>query len=149
MSVKRIHDQMGVGQDCCVSGRHPNLGSDEPGVYLGPNPEAPATGLFLAHYIAQEVAICLGYPTLEVYEQQKSLIDSQAMEVAELERRLDEEIHSLQLKAVSTEIKNTKKELLNALEGTTSAIRARLGNSRSDVGAPEGAVDAGAGASSL
>lgn len=153
MAIKRLSPGFGIGQDSCVSGRHPMTEQDvlngTEGVFLGNNPEAPATGLFLTFWEADEVAQCIGFPHITVYEEQKRLIYEQAVQIADLERQLDEEIHSLQLKAVSTEIKNTKKELLNALEGTTSAIRARLGSSRSDTDAPKGAVDVGAGATAL
>lgn len=102
------------------------------GVYLGDNPEAPACGLFLTYWDAEEVAQTIGYPPITVYDAQKKLIDEQADIIAELESKLQHEIHSLQLKAVSTEIKNVKKELLSEVEGLTAAIRARLGDSGSD-----------------
>lgn len=149
MAIKRIHDGMGIGEDSCVSGVHPNRVEDPPGVYLGINPESPSKGLFLTFWEAMEVACKIGYPTIEVYEAQKALIDEQAAEIAELEHRLDSEIHNLQLKAVSTEIKNVKKEVLGEIVGLTSAIRARLGNSGSDAGTPPGTAKAVGGTKTL
>lgn len=139
MTVKRLHDGFGIGEDCCVSGRHPMRAEDPPGVYLGANPESPSKGLFLAHYIAEEVAQKLGYPPLAVYEAQKELLDQQVAEISELERRLDEEVHSLQLKAVLTAVTNSKKDVVNAVEGYSSAVRARLGGGGSDAKSVEGA----------
>jgi len=149
MAIKRLHEGFGVGQDSCISGNHPMREDDlvrgTEGVYLGPNPESPSKGLFITFWEADEIAQKIGFPHIAVYDEQKRLIDEQAQQIAELERLLSAEVHSLQLKAISTEIKNTKKELLNAVEGYSAAVRARLGNSGSDtvvVAGPAGGVGA-------
>lgn len=136
MSIKRLHEGFGIGEDSCISGSHPMREDDilrgTEGVYLGANPESPSKGLFITYWEADEIAQKIGFPHIAVYGEQKKLIDEQAAQIADLEHQLQHEIHNLQLKAVSTQIKNSNKELLNALEGTTAAIRARLGDSGSD-----------------
>lgn len=153
MAIRRLHEGFGIGQDSCVSGRHPMTEQDvlngTEGVYLGDNPESPATGLFLTYWDAEEVAQTIGYPPITVYEEQRRLIDEQALEIAELEHRLDSEVHNLQLKAVSTEIKNIKKEVLHEIEGLTDAIRARISSGGSDAKPTARAAKAPGGAATL
>jgi hypothetical protein len=153
MAIKRLHPGFGIGEDSCISGNHPMREDDvlrgTEGLYLGANPESPSKGLFITYWEADEIAQKIGFPHIAVYQAQKDLIDQQALEIAELERRLDSEIHNLQLKAVSTEIKNVKKELLREVEGLTAAIRARLGNSGSNVDALKGAAKPAGGSSAL
>lgn len=126
MSIKRLHEGFGIGQDSCISGIHPMRPNDPPGVYLGVNPEAPATGLFITFWEADEIAQKIGFPHIGVYEEQKRLIDEQAREIEDLKQQLNEEINTLQLKAVHQAIKNGNKDVLNAVEGYSAAVRARV-----------------------
>lgn len=143
MAIKRLHEGFGVGEDSCVSGIHPmreeDLRRGQQGLYLGVNPESPSKGLFITYFEAEEIAGKIGYPLRVVYDEQKKLIDEQAAEIAELEHRLNVEVHSLQLKAVTTEIKNIKRDVLHEIEGLSVAIRARLGGGGSNVAATPGA----------
>lgn len=136
MAIKRLHEGFGIGEDSCIGGSHPMREDDiirgTEGVYLGPNPESPSKGLYITFWEADEIAQKIGFPHIAVYDEQKRLIDEQALQIADLENQLQHEIHNLQLKAVATLVKNGNKELLNALEGTAAAIRARLGDSGSN-----------------
>lgn len=144
MAIKRLHAGFGIGQDSCISGSHPMREDDilrgTEGLYLGANPEAPATGLFITYWEADEIAQKIGFPHIAVYQEQKRLLDQQAAEIIELERLLDEDVHSLQLKSILTAVTNSKKDVLNAVEGYSAAVRARLGNSGSDAAAPKRAT---------
>lgn len=130
MAIKRLHSGFGIGEDSCISGSHPMREDDilrgTEGVYLGANPESPSKGLFITYWEADEIAQKIGFPHIAVYAEQKRLIDEQADIIAELESKLEHEIHSLQLKAVTTQIKNGNKELLSALEETLAAVRNRV-----------------------
>lgn len=148
MSITRLHEGFGVGQDSCVSGRHPmteqDILSGTEGVYLGRNPASLGEGLFLTFWEADEIAQKIGFPHIEVYHEQTRLVDEQARRIAELEHQLNAEVHNLQLKAVSTQIKNSNKEILSVLEDTLAAVRARLGDSGSKPAtAPRSARPAG------
>lgn len=126
MSIKRLTEGWNATEDSCVSGIHPMRPSDPLGIYLGPNPMMrgeQCAELYLTYWEACEIATKIGYPMPEVYEQQRLEIDQQARKIAALEDDLRHEINTLQLKAVSTEVKNMKKELLNALEGYAGAVR--------------------------
>lgn len=144
MAIKRLHEGFGVGQDSCISGNHPMREDDllhgTEGVYLGANPESPSKGLFITFWEADEIAQKIGFPHIAVYGEQKRLIDDQAARIAELEHQLQNEIHSLQLKEVLKTVTKTNKEVLNAVEGYSSAVRARLGNSGSNADTPAGAA---------
>jgi hypothetical protein len=138
MSMKRLYSGFGVGEGSCVGGDNPMYASDiengTEGVYLGVNPESPSKGLYLTFWEADTIAQLIGFPHIAVYEEQKKLIDVQAQQLADLEEVLNREVHSLQLQAVMKEIRKGNKEILNALEGTLSAVRARLGADGTDAG---------------
>jgi hypothetical protein len=126
MSIKRLHEGFGVGEDSCISGIHPMRASDPPGVYLGNNPESLSKGLYITYWEADEIAQKIGFPHIGVYEEQKRLIDQQAREIEDLKQQLNEEINTLQLKSIHTAIKNGNKDVLNAVEGYSAAVRARV-----------------------
>jgi hypothetical protein len=130
MSVKRLHEGFGIGEDSCISGRHPmteaDLAAGQQGVYLARNPESPSKGLYVTFWEADDIAQAIGYPGIGVYEEQKKLIDDQAQRIAALEDQLNNEINSLQLLAFMKEVRKGNKEVLGALEATLAAVRSRV-----------------------
>ena len=136
MSIKRLHEGFGIGQDSCVEGRHPMTDADiaagTEGVYLGRNPESPSKGLFLTYWEADAVAQAIGFPHIAVYAEQKKLIDEQAQKIEDLEVALTEAVHTLQFEEVTKTIRKGNKEIIGALEATLGAVRARLGADGTD-----------------
>jgi hypothetical protein len=153
MAIKRLYEGFGVGQDSCISGSHPmredDIRSGTEGVYLGPNPEAPATGLFITYWEADEIAQKIGFPHIAVYGEQKRLIDEQAARIVQLEEALEYEVQSLQLKEVLKAVTTSEKKVLNAVESYRAAVGARLGNSGGNTDAPKGAAKPAGGTKTL
>lgn len=144
MAIKRLHEGFGIGQDSCISGIHPMRPSDPPGVYLGRNPESLGMGLFITYWEADEIAQKIGFPHIAVYEEQKRLLDEQAAEIDDLKAQLNEEINDLQMKAILKAINNGNKDVLNAVEGYSSAVRARVAVAGKAAGTGAGKLAAGA-----
>lgn len=139
MAIKRLHEGYGVDGDSVISGRFPMSEQDirdgTEGLYLGRNPEDQRRSMYITYWEADEIAQKIGFPHIEVYKAQLKELQDLRDQVAELERMLDEEVHDLQLKAVSTEIKNAKKEIVNAVEGYRAAVAGRLSAKRGVAGA--------------
>lgn len=122
--MKRLHENFNVQGDCCVTGNVVSRGTEHnnpAGVYLGPNPEALGKDLYITFWTAVEIAHLIGYPMPEVYEQMQQDLEDQEQEIADLKRKLNDEIHTEQVQAVFTKIDNRTKEILHAIEGRQSA----------------------------
>lgn len=129
MAIQRLTPEYNGGyiEDSFMSGVYPMRETDPPGFSLGRNPFDERRQLYITYWDACEIATKLGYPMPEVYEAQLALIDEQARTIADLEAALQNDVHDLQMKSISKQIKKGTDEILAAHERTLSAVRARLG----------------------
>ena len=148
MAIQRLSPGYNGGyiEDSFMSGVYPLRETDPPGFSLGRNPFDERRQLYITYWDACEIACKIGFPMPEVYEAQLALIDEQARTIADLEAQLQNEVHDLQMKAISKQIKNSAKEILDAHERTLAAVRARLGGADAVPGPDGGAAVAGSGA---
>lgn len=129
MAIQRLTPAHNGGfiEDSFMSGVYPLRETDPPGFSLGRNPFDERRQLYITYWDACDIATRIGFPMPEVYEAQLALIDEQARTIADLEAALQNDVHDLQMKAISKQIQKSSKEILDAHERTLAAVRARLG----------------------